>query len=205
MALYESQKKAQAKYVKTHTKTITIRFNLRGDRDILDKLESTGNMQGYIKNLIRNDIKTAPVVSTQEYIHYGSRAYDPKLFNPIKNMPKTMAKTVNKPLENTGLWASPKDAKYSWADFCKDSGLKTYKKDDWFTFCLQDDASIYHIRSASDIWHISKNGSIDFEKALASGIDAIELHYSDNKSLEANLPMWPCDTLLVLNSGAIMA
>ena len=42
---------------KEHTKIINFRFNFNTDADILEKLNSVGNKQGYIKELIRNDIK----------------------------------------------------------------------------------------------------------------------------------------------------
>ncbi len=43
-------------YNKAHTKTILLRFNLKTDKDILERLENIGSMQGYIKGLIRADI-----------------------------------------------------------------------------------------------------------------------------------------------------
>lgn len=52
----ESRKKAVAKYDAVNTKQIKFKLNLKTDADILDKLESVENKQGYIKNLIRKDI-----------------------------------------------------------------------------------------------------------------------------------------------------
>lgn len=53
----ESQKESNKKYDKNNTKQIKLKLNLKTDKDILDKLNSVGNKQGYIKKLIRNDIK----------------------------------------------------------------------------------------------------------------------------------------------------
>lgn len=53
----ESQLRAIAKYDKEHTKTICLKFNLKTDRDILERLEQVENKQGYIKQLIRDDLK----------------------------------------------------------------------------------------------------------------------------------------------------
>lgn len=53
----EAQKKAQAKYDKTHTRAIMFKFNLKTDKDILEKLDEVENRQGYIKKLVRDDIK----------------------------------------------------------------------------------------------------------------------------------------------------
>ena len=53
----EAQKKASAKYDSANTKQIKLKLNLKSDLDILDRLEAEGNMQGYIKRLIREDIR----------------------------------------------------------------------------------------------------------------------------------------------------
>ncbi len=47
---------AQAKYKKNTTKQIALQLNLKTDIDILQKLEEVQNKQGYIKQLIRDDI-----------------------------------------------------------------------------------------------------------------------------------------------------
>ena len=46
----------QTKYDSTHCKRICLKFNLQTDADILEKLDSVESTQGYIKQLIRNDI-----------------------------------------------------------------------------------------------------------------------------------------------------
>lgn len=46
----------QARYDKTHTKRIFLKLNLESDSDILEKLDSVPNKQGYIKELIRKDL-----------------------------------------------------------------------------------------------------------------------------------------------------
>lgn len=55
----ESQKESNKKYDKNNTKQIKLKLNLKTDKDVLDKLNSVGNKQGYIKKLIRNDIKNS--------------------------------------------------------------------------------------------------------------------------------------------------
>lgn len=61
MAKYynESIKKAQSKYDAKATKLVTMKLNLKTDADILAKLDEVENKQGYIKELIREDIKKA--------------------------------------------------------------------------------------------------------------------------------------------------
>ena len=58
MAKYynENVKKAQSKYDAKATRLITMKLNLKTDADILAKLDSVENKQGYVKELIRNDI-----------------------------------------------------------------------------------------------------------------------------------------------------
>ena len=49
--------RANTKYNKSHTKQVPLRFNLKTDADILEKLDSVPNKLGYIKSLIRADIE----------------------------------------------------------------------------------------------------------------------------------------------------
>lgn len=57
MAETEAQKRAREKYEKTNTVQLKMKLNRNTDADILAKLESVDNKQGYIKELIRDDIK----------------------------------------------------------------------------------------------------------------------------------------------------
>lgn len=47
----------QARYDKANTKQIILKLNLTTDSDILEKLEAVNSKQGYIKELIRKDLK----------------------------------------------------------------------------------------------------------------------------------------------------
>lgn len=47
---------AQQRYDKKNTVQIKMKLNRKTDADILEKLESVPNKQGYIKSLIRKDI-----------------------------------------------------------------------------------------------------------------------------------------------------
>ena len=46
----------QTKYDSTHCRTYGLKLNLGTDADIIEKLASVPSMQGYIKQLIRDDI-----------------------------------------------------------------------------------------------------------------------------------------------------
>lgn len=52
----EAEKRAKAKYDAANTVQIRMKLNKKTDADILAKLESCDNKQGYIKALIRADI-----------------------------------------------------------------------------------------------------------------------------------------------------
>lgn len=53
----KAQQRATAKYQAANTKLFSIRLNLNTDSDIIKRLKEVENKQGYIKNLIRADIK----------------------------------------------------------------------------------------------------------------------------------------------------
>ena len=56
----EARKKANARYDAAHTRQIKMKLNLSTDADIIAKLEDVDNIQGYIKALIREDMKKNP-------------------------------------------------------------------------------------------------------------------------------------------------
>ena len=52
----EAQKRAKQKYDSKNTKQVMLKLNKKTDADILARLEGSGNVQGYIKQLIRADM-----------------------------------------------------------------------------------------------------------------------------------------------------
>ena len=62
----DSKRKANAKYDKAHCKGVYLKLNNETDKDILEKLASVPNVQGYIKQLIRQDIGSVPVSESVE-------------------------------------------------------------------------------------------------------------------------------------------
>lgn len=52
----EAQKKAVLKYDAANTKQYHLKLNLKEDKEIIAKLDSIGNKQGYIKSLIKADL-----------------------------------------------------------------------------------------------------------------------------------------------------
>ena len=53
----EAQKRAVAKYDAKNTRKIVLKLNRATDADILKRLDTVDNRQGYIKRLIREDIE----------------------------------------------------------------------------------------------------------------------------------------------------
>ena len=56
----EAQKRAQKKYDEANKgrwRMVHLKLNKETDKAIIEKLESVGNIQGYIKNLIIQDLK----------------------------------------------------------------------------------------------------------------------------------------------------
>lgn len=52
-----SQLPSKARWDKENTVVITMKLNKNQDADIIEKLNSVDNKQGYLKELIRADIK----------------------------------------------------------------------------------------------------------------------------------------------------
>lgn len=53
----QAQIKAQAKYDKENTVGVYLKLNKTTDADIIEHLHKVSNRQGYIKELIRDDIR----------------------------------------------------------------------------------------------------------------------------------------------------
>ncbi len=57
MATTEAQRRAQERYDAKTAKRISLKLNIKTDADVLKKLSEVDSVQGYIKRLIREDIK----------------------------------------------------------------------------------------------------------------------------------------------------
>ena len=53
----DAQIKAQAKYDAENTRQVHLKLNRNTDKDVLDKLDEVPSKQGYIKRLIRDDLR----------------------------------------------------------------------------------------------------------------------------------------------------
>lgn len=61
-----SEEKANAKYNKTHMKSVLLSFHENNEADILAYLNKQTNKNGYIKELIREDMKGRKEISKKD-------------------------------------------------------------------------------------------------------------------------------------------
>jgi len=66
----KAQLNAQYKYDKANTQQIVLKLNTKSDSDILAKLQSENNKQGYIKDLIRKNMRNTGDVLSLDSIRY---------------------------------------------------------------------------------------------------------------------------------------
>ena len=65
-ATSKAQIRAVRKYNDAHTTQIKFCFNNETDADVLNRLNSLKNKQGYVKSLIREDMINRPVLPADE-------------------------------------------------------------------------------------------------------------------------------------------
>jgi len=67
MATEEARLEYNRKYGRQNFKQVVLKFHRDYDSDILERLQSAGNTQGYIKRLIREDIKRNKTIEPEPY------------------------------------------------------------------------------------------------------------------------------------------
>lgn len=145
------------------------------------------------------------------YRNYGNGSnFDPTLWKDPKNGGWI------KP-EIGGLWASPVDSKWGWKDWCEAEDFLDTSKQEYFDFCLSDDARVYTINTPTDIrifkYAVSPFMSgypiltIDFEGARKD-YDAIFLSELGERTTRFSDPFsfydWDCESILILNKEVII-
>ncbi len=152
-------------------------------------------------------------VGLVEYIHFGSKCFDRAMCETIKNR-----EYFNKPFG--GLWASAVNAKFGWKEWCSANNYADLTEENSFRFTLKDSARVWHIWSTEDANHMPRQENKlgipmlwlcpDFERLVADGYDAVELHLSEETGehgiadgLYFTLYGWDCDSILVLNPDIV--
>ena len=152
------------------------------------------------------------MVDRRKYIHYGSCRFDKSRFIKIVNREMFV-----KP--GGGLWASPVESKYGWRQWCESERFHTGRLGWSFEFTLSPGAKVLHIFAVEDLDELPKQACegqlpyvcLDFEKLLADGYDAVELHLSEDRSYGGFMAVlywalygWDCDSILVMNPDVIV-
>lgn len=57
MLISEAKRRTNAKFDKENTKKITMKLNIHTDADLIEHLAKQENVQGYLKKLIREDMR----------------------------------------------------------------------------------------------------------------------------------------------------
>ena len=143
----------------------------------------------------------------KRYIHYGDTAFDESKFQAISNSPFL-------PKPSGGFWASPVDAPYGWATWCKRAEFGDCRPENSFTFTLREDARVLILRHKCDLddlpkvetpFKISSMVLLDFESIQKKGWDAVEVDMSGGM-FELHHPLygWGCDSIVVFNPSVII-
>lgn len=120
---------ATAQYDKANTTRINIKLNNKTDADIIRQLEQKGNVQGYLKQLIRNDMEEEKKMTSRNY-YTGAMVSETVLQDMIANMLETADDELAEKMEGSyrkymteklealddRLWWQPETGEVFWQD-----------------------------------------------------------------------------------------
>lgn len=156
-------------------------------------------------------------VLEKTYIAYGASEYDPAKFRPV-DPDNRWGIVNNKPAG--GLWASPVDSGYGWADWCRAEEFNVKSLDKSFLFKLSPNAKIYTIDNIQDLAAVSTLNDpmtidmgvgINVRELMENGYDGLyvteyaanNLKYSPVPGLK-DLYMWDVESICVFNKDVII-
>lgn len=127
---------AKKRWDRENTKQFKMRLNLRTDSDIIEQLENQESIQGYLKRLIRNDMKEEKTMASRAF-YTGSMVSSTVLEDMIANMQETadqeefdrMASNYRQYMTNAleslddRLWWQPETGEIFWEDDGSDKPL----------------------------------------------------------------------------------
>lgn len=64
----ESKRSAQRRYDKKNTTQVLLKLNIKTDADVIGKLTSVDNKQGYLKELVRSDLRNNSGILPFDYL-----------------------------------------------------------------------------------------------------------------------------------------
>ena len=111
-----------------------------------------------------------------------------------------------------GLWASPVDCSWGWANWCRSEEWNEGALGEWFEFNYHGNVVV--IDSHADLRALPQHNSKishffnspDFERLLADGVDAIHLTERgehETRFSEPSLYGWDCECVLIMNPEGI--
>ena len=138
-----------------------------------------------------------------QLIHYGAPAYNPALFMPISDEPYFV-----KP--KGGLWASPVDSSWGWADWCEEENFGSLDE----SFNLDFVGNLLVIDNYDDLdalpWIEGMYRAFPSFQCLCVGgfyYDAIHLTVRGERETRYSRPRslygWDCESVLILNPNSI--
>lgn len=92
----EARKRAVKKYDEANTKQVHLKLNLKTDADILERLANVDNVQGYIKELVRADMRKTvdTIIVDIENMQPGYRNKE-ALNTAVKEEHRVLTKVIN--------------------------------------------------------------------------------------------------------------
>lgn len=152
-----------------------------------------------MRTVIISPVDPSPVLA-----YYGKTSLDPSKMTPIQNGESF------KPLG--GLWSSPVDSRYGWADWChgEDYPLAPVKS----LFKLKAGTKVVLIDSSEDLHLLpfNKRGDLDFDakpdfEAISKLADVIWLTADGQDATRFSTPYslygWDCESLLIFRPESI--
>jgi hypothetical protein len=157
-------------------------------------------------------------MSEKIYVHYGTTKFNKEQFKPIETSPFF-------PKPRGGFWASAKDAKFGWREWSRKANYKETRDDNKIEFKLSPEARVLTLESTQDIADAVKRYPTELPKeiqahdmagisrmilcpldfnAISRDYDAIEVIVSNWNGVSQMLPMWDCDSIVVMNPDIVM-
>lgn len=150
------------------------------------------------------------------FISYGTDSYSPIKFKNV-DLEHWATACNNKPYG--GLWASPVDSKWGWADWCKSEDFHIESLNKSFLFKLKPTANIYVIDNIKDLIEVSTYISeympvltINFKKLIDNNYDGIFVTEHASRALRTHnfsgiihdLSSWDCESICIFNPNVII-
>ena len=157
-------------------------------------------------------------MSEKIYVHYGTTKFDKEKFKPIETLPFF-------PKPRGGFWASANDAKFGWKEWNKQENYQETRDDNKIEFKLSPEARVLRLESTKDISDAVKRYPTELPKeiqasdmagilrmtlcpldfnAISRDYDAIEVIVSNWNGVSQMLPMWDCDSIVIMNPDIVV-